>query len=282
MSERGASGDSGSNKRVFDGMASYSYKCIDSSEILHYFPASEVEHGVQCNIVKEKHPKIVGNATAGKKSSLPSMSNAAIAAAVKSITSSPTLSTKVTDFPRHQHNEFAVHNHIVKKLFEDRPGKALKKDVAYLKVSSMGKAFESYDREKNRLVMILPAYFELLRFFKTEYRMVLNRMESDYRSMMEGTDWFSLCPTISFRGPADTVFSTVLDSSNGFDLKLTMTNRLEMGKKNIVLHYTDESMGRLSLPGEVMEVLAKDMTFLEGLSNGEYKESSVAKKSRQY
>ena len=142
----------------------------------------------------------------------------------------------------------------------------------------MGKAFESYDREKNRLVMILPAYFELLRFFKTEYRMVLNRMESDYRSMMEGTDWFSLCPTISFRGPADTVFSTVLDSSNGFDLKLTMTNRLEMGKKNIVLHYTDESMGHMSLPGAVMEVLAKDMTFLKGLSNGEYKESSVAKK----
>jgi len=181
-------------------------------------------------------------------------------------------------------DEFAVHASLVKKLFEDRSGggKNLRRDVAYLQVSLPGKTFETYDREKYRLPITVNAYFEVLKFFKQEYRMVENRMEADYKTMMERKNWLSLCPSISFRGGADIEFKLPVDVSNSFTLNLVVRKVYETGKKCIFLEYSDASMGKIPLPATGMAELAKDHSFLSGLCNGDYKESMINKRSRQY
>lgn len=256
--------------------ATYTYRCIEATEVRHSVSSSEIECGVQCTILKERGTP----ATLQRKIS----SSAAVAAAVRSITASPSTSPpRPADIVlSDQNSEFSVHAHIVTKLFEDRPGKPMRRDLVYLKVSPCGKAFESYDRERNRLVMTLPAYLELLRFFKNEYRLVLNRMESDRRNMTKGKEWMPLISNVCFRGPADTVYNIVLDSSNSFCLNLTVTNRFDAGKKMIMLQYTDETMGQVGLPGPALEILAKDLSYIEGLVKGEYKEASLPKRNRQY
>lgn len=181
----------------------------------------------------------------------------------------------------HYLDEFVMHASLVKKLYEDRP-KQVRRDVAYLKVSQPGKSFDTYDREKYRLPMTMNAYFEVLKFFKQEYRMVENRMEADYKNMLERKEWLSVCPSIAFRGGADIEFKMPVDMSNGFTLDLVIRKSYESGKKSIYLEYSEPSMGKILLPGSVMEELSQDLSFLMGLCNGDYKETLIHKRSRQY
>lgn len=266
--------------------ASYTFNSIDADEIRHSVASSEVEQGVHCVIVREASMQASQKNNSSHQKQKSAMSSSALEAAVRSITMSPSSSGSAlpesSPKKKPQHNEFSVHAHIVRKLFEDRSGKSMRKDVAYLRVSPCGKAFESYDREKNRLVMTLSAYMELLKFFKSEYRLVCNRMDSDYKKMSERAEWISLCPSISFRGSADTTYSMVLDSSNTFCLMLIITHRFEHNRRSIMLQYTDDTMGQLSLPGSVMEEMASNQHYLESLAVGEYKEAANSKRSRQF
>jgi hypothetical protein len=317
---------SGSKKRSGDGTSSYSYSVIDTSEMIHFVPSSEVEFGFQACLMKNVPVGASGSGSSSNSNNSSSSSNnsstskmnamAALAAAVKSITEpvavSPGSKNRYTyqqQQQQQQHhnynystggagasgaqgdgssssstkNEFACHNDLVNLIFDDRPsGGNTSRDVAYLRVSNPGKAFETYDREKYKLPITMAAYFDLLKFFKTEWRMVESRIEMDHKNMLEKREWMSLCPTISFRGGANICFRTQLDSSNCFTLDLVIRKHYETGKRTVSLEYSEESMGKLIVPGPVLEQLAKDKDFLLGLSKGEYKEAPVTKRSRQY
>lgn len=316
-SSNGSSSKNGTKKRSGDGSASYSYSVIDTSEMLHFIPSSEVECGFQASLMKNV-PFGGSNGSSGSSGSSSASSSksnamAALAAAVKSITEPVTVSPGSKSrysLQQQQHhnynystggagvvvtigdgsgsstttkNEFTCHNEFVNLLFDDRPsGGNTSRDVAYLRVSSPGKAFETYDREKYKMPITMAAYFELLKFFKTEWRMVESRIEMDHKNMMDKREWLSLCPTISFRGGANICFKTQLDSSNCFTLDLVIRKNFETGKRTVSLEYSAENMGKLVVPGPVLEQLAKDKDFLVGLSKGEYKEAPVTKRSRQY
>lgn len=184
-------------------------------------------------------------------------------------------------------NEFVVHASQVKKLFEDRPattlaGKKDKRDIAYLKVCQPGKAFESYDREKYRLAMTVNAYFEVLKFFKNEYRRVENRMEDDYKNMIEERENLAFTPRVGFYGGADIEYRQPVDMTNTFQLDLVITKEFRSGKRSAKLAYSDESMGSILIPANAMEEMAEDLPFLVGLANGDYKENMIHKRARQY
>lgn len=185
-------------KRQYCGTASYSYKLKDACEVLHFIQSSEKEYGVQCNIIRETKNKGSHSYTTTEPSKSPS---AALAEAVESICS-PTTSGLKNDYKNivtqqspsynisqsvcQQNKEFAVHSNIAKTLFEERQGgHKVRRDVAYLRVTSPGKAFETYEKEKQKIAMTVSAYLELLRFFKSEYRLLENRMEHDYKKMLE-------------------------------------------------------------------------------------------------
>lgn len=263
--------EKGHTKRQYEGSATYTYKLKDASELLHFIASSEVEYGVQCSMIKE------------------SKSTAAVSSAVKSITSPNSSALKneykalVDPSPPVHHKEFLVHSSLVNTLFEDRPGGGnVHRDVAYLRVSSPGRAFEPYDKEKNKLAITLSAYLKLLNFFKSEYHLVENRMESDYKNMLEKKQWLPLGPTISFRGAANIEFKLILDHSNAFNLELVIVRKFDYGgKRSIYLQYTDASMGRISLPGTVMVELSRDLPYISSLLDGEYKEAMDVKRSRQ-
>lgn len=263
--------EKGPTKRQYEGSASYTYKLRDASELLHFIASSEVEYGVQCSMIKE------------------SRSTPAVSSAVKSITS-PNSSAQKNEYKALvaptsplRHKEFSAHSSLVKTLFEDRPGSGnVHRDVAYLRVSPPGKAFEPYDKEKNKLAITVNAYLKLLQFFKSEYHLVDNRMESDYKNMLEKKQWLPLGPTISFKGGADIEFKLILDHSNAFNLELVIVKKFDYGgKRSIYLQYTDTSMGRISLPGSVMVELSKDLPYISSLLDGEYKEAMDVKRSRQ-
>lgn len=254
--------------------SSYRYKIQEANEFIHSVPSSECEFGVKCSIVKD----------------VPDTSPI-VAAAVKSILSPKSTAAKNeykallpnSQSPVHS-KEFACHSGTVKLLFEDRPGgNNNKRDMAYVCVSAPGKSFDSYEKETHKIAMTVPAYLELLKFFKTEFRLVDNHIESDYKKMTEKKDCLTLQKNISFKGKADIEFRQCLDQSNAFNLDLIITKFSSNGKKTVTLQYTDKAMGRLTIPALVMEEMGQDLpSIVSYLEEGfEYKESPVSKKQRQ-
>ncbi len=242
---------------------SYTYKLRDASQLLHSLPSSQNEYGVQCCMIREG-PMSVEDA-------------------VKSITS-PTSSTSKREYRAlvtpsaspAPHQEFSAHTSLVKTLFDNK-----RRDVAYLRVCPPGKAFETYDKEKHKLAITIRAYLDLLRFFKSEYHLVCKRMEQDRKHMLDKTEWLPLLPTLSFKGGADIDYRLPLDQANAFDLELVIKKKFDATHKTITLQYTDEKMGYIVLPGTVMEILSKDLPFITSFLDGEYKEGSSSKRSRQ-
>lgn len=169
------------------------------------------------------------------------------------------------------------HCSVVKTLFEERPTYC--KDVVFLHVVSPGKAFEKFDQEKYKLVLVARAYFKLLDFFQSEWPMLQKRMESDYQLCKARKDWISLEPGYSFRGASEIVYTNPLDTTNSFALELVVTKRIDNGKTNISLSYTDEKMGSLHLPPQPMVQLAQGRSYLHSIYN--YKKGVPSKKSRQ-
>ena len=70
-----------------------------------------------------------------------------------------------------------------------------------------------------------------------------------------------------------------MDATNNFALNLVITRSFDTGKTNMLLGYTDESLGFIHLPSQAMTELAKELPYLKSLH--EYKEALVTKRSRQ-
>lgn len=252
----------------------YRYKIRNASELIHCIPSSEVECGVRCSIIRAC-----------------ASSSPTVAAAVKSIVSPKSTALKneykalVPNAQSPQHTkEFACSDETVRLLFEDRPGgNNVRQDMAYLKVSSPGRIFDTYEKEKQKIPITLSAYLELLKFFKMEYRLVDNHMESDFKKMNEQKECLTLRQNFSFKGKADIEFKQCLDQSNAFNLDLLMTKCSDTGKKTVTLQYTNKAMGRLTLPPKVMEEMGQDLPYLLSfLEDGfDYKELQESKKTRQ-
>jgi len=175
--------------------------------------------------------------------------------------------------------EYTIQNYpCVKSVYENRPQGSLK-DVAFMHVASPGKAFERFDQEKYKIVMTSKAYFNLLNFFHSEWSLVVKRIESDYQDIKSKKEWITLCPTMSFRGMADIVYKLPLDDTNSLALNLVVTKRVDNGKTNIALTYTDETLGSIHLPPGPMVHLAQDKEYIVKVFD--YKEPVVTKRSRQ-
>lgn len=169
------------------------------------------------------------------------------------------------------------HASVIKALFENRPNYC--KDVAFLHVAIPGKAFEKFDQEKYKIMITPKAYFKLLEFFQSEWPLLQKRLESDYQICKVQRDWLAIDPTITFRGPADVVYSQPLDATNTFALELVVSKRINSGKTNITLSYTDEKMGSTHLPPQPLVYLSQGRTYLHSLYD--YKEGVAVKRSRQ-
>lgn len=174
------------------------------------------------------------------------------------------------------------HFNIIKTLYEGRPAAASQqcnKDVAFLHVSQPGKTFEKFDQEKYKLALVPKAYFKVLEFFQSEWPMVYNRIESDFLNIRGRKEWYNVTPSISFRGPADVQFTLIVDSTDHIELALKVTKSHDLGKTNISLCYTDDTMGSIHLPPLTMVKMAQERAALSTLYY--YKEPPSSKKSRQ-
>lgn len=151
--------------------------------------------------------------------------------------------------------------------------------LVFMHVASPGKAFEVFEHEKYKIVIVADAYFKLLQFFHSDWPLVLKRVESDYLDMKTDVEWIGLKPSISFRGPADIIYRLPLDETSEFRLDLVVTRREDTGKTQISLVYTDATLGYLNLPPEPMMRLAEDHASLLSLCG--YKETLCIKTSSQ-
>lgn len=172
-------------------------------------------------------------------------------------------------------DQFKIHTNVVKKLFvENAP-----RDVVFMQVSFPGKAFELYDKEKNKLPITLKAYIELLKFFANDYERILSRSEGDSHVMTGHKKWLSLSPTISFRGPADICFKKTLERGIHQDLDLYFEKKQGIGRRSVTLRYSNSDMGILYIHPPAIMHLAKDLDTISGLQN--YIGAPMPKKSRQ-
>lgn len=177
--------------------------------------------------------------------------------------------SKAKDYAGHYYSS-------IKTLCENRP----LRDICFLHVTVPGKAFETFEKEKYKIVLLAKAYFKLLEFFQTEWLPLQNRMESDYQNIKSRKDWIKLTSFLSFQGEANIVYKLPLDVlTNSTTLDLIITKRGENGKTNISLIYSDESMGSLHLPLQPMLQFAQHLNYVSTVFS--YKEPVSIKRSRQ-
>ena len=67
------------------------------------------------------------------------------------------------------------HLNVVKCLFENRISHS-PKDVAFIQVAPPAKAFEKFDAEKYKIIIVADAYFKLLQFFNSDWPLVRKRL----------------------------------------------------------------------------------------------------------
>lgn len=169
----------------------------------------------------------------------------------------------------------SLHN-IVKSVCENRPCK----DVCFLHVAIPGKAFESFDKEKHKLVLLAKPYFKLLEFFANEWQPLVTRMEADHANIKARKDWIKLTSFLSFQGDANIIYKLPLDTlPNSVTLDLVCIKKGDSGKTSITLSYSDESLGSISLPLPSMMHCSQQGNYVSGLYN--YKEPVLSKRSRQ-
>lgn len=171
----------------------------------------------------------------------------------------------------------AQHSNIFSVLFEGRTQNT--KDVAFLHVASPGKAFGHFDKEKYKIALLPKAYFNVLEFFKTEWPLVFQHMETDYQAAKVKKEWIWYSPTINIRNPGHITFQKIIDSAGPLKLTLQITKNVKIGKTNISLFYSDETMGSIQLPPLTMVNMANDLASLNSLYH--YKDEVPSKKSRQ-
>ena len=170
---------------------------------------------------------------------------------------------------------FKSQSRLVNKLFaEDEP-----RDVVFMQLTAPGKAFETYEKEKNKLAISLKAYCELLNFFASDYALLKSRMDGDIHIMSQGQQWLSMMPSMTFRNPANICFRKTLVKNIHYTLDLYIECRAGVGKKTATLRYSNEDLGILYINPQVLVHLAKDRTIISGLQT--YKGGPLAKKSRQ-
>lgn len=172
-------------------------------------------------------------------------------------------------------DQYKIHTHLVNKLFvENAP-----RDVVFMQMAGPGKAFEPYDKEKNKLPITLKAYIEVLKFFANDYERVLSRSEGDIHAMAMQTKWLSLSPSITFRGPADICFKKTLEKGLHQNLELYFEKKQSTGRRSVTLRYTNKDMGVLYIHPPAIVHLAQDLDIISGLQN--YIGAPISKKSRQ-
>lgn len=167
---------------------------------------------------------------------------------------------------------------VAMQMYENRLG-FTPKDFVFIQVAAPNNSFQSFDAEKYKLIITASAYFKLLEFFSSEWAHVQKRFDSDYGDLKSNSEWISLNPGISFRGPADIYYKLPLDTTNTFSLDLAVTKRMDSGKVTVSLNYTDPKLGCLALPIGPMLQLTQDYAYLKSLYD--YKEPLATKKSRQ-
>lgn len=170
---------------------------------------------------------------------------------------------------------FKIHSQIVNRLFtENEP-----RDVVFMQVALPGKAFELYNKERQKMVITLKAYIELLKYFATDYPLVFKRIEADTNVMAVGRQWLSQTPSFTFTGPANITAKKTLVRDIHYNLDIWIERRHDLGKRCATLRYSNEDLGVLYVHPQALLFLAQEIDLISGLQN--YKGAPVAKKSRQ-
>lgn len=167
----------------------------------------------------------------------------------------------------------AQHLNVAKTIASGKPCK----DIVFIHIAMPGKAFEPFDMEKNKLIIPVKAYFKLLEFFQNEAEAVLNRLEAEASAMQTKKTWITVEPGLSFRGIADVIATLQLDSGSSYSLDLVLTRRLDLNITQVVLGYSDHTLGLVGLPIPPMMQLASRHSAVHKY----YKETVSSKKSRQ-
>lgn len=173
--------------------------------------------------------------------------------------------------------EFLTHAPIIDLLYADKPDAA--RDVVFLQVSPPGKTFAKYSEDKHKLCMTLGAYLDLLKFFRNDYTKMSKKMDTDMKLMGNKSDWLSLNPFISFRGPADIYFKLVLETTPHHTFELTITKEYDTGNLLARLVYSEDKMGSISLPLATIKTMSRDLPTINDLVD--YKETGPNKRQRQ-
>ena len=188
---------------------------------------------------------------------------------------------KVTIIRNLQHHkvssQFAIHAHIVDKIFEDRGDDP--RNVAYVQVCPPGNKFLPYDKEKIRMVYSVEAFLNILRVFRAEFDAWELKVEEMKRRMDTAKEKITYDGCISFKGPAEMYLMAIVEESSSYQLKLDFIYKHAMNKKHCIIHYTIPEYETLNLPPLPIYQLTINLDQITKILM--YKESTPGKRRRQ-
>lgn len=170
---------------------------------------------------------------------------------------------------------FAKSAHTVDQLFAERP--TFPKDVALLQISQPATVFTTYNEESQTFAMTIAAYLKVLEFFRSDFHLVMKRMDSDVARLKDQVEWVTLTPTIQTTTVLNIVYKNTVDVCNNFNLELIVLRSIETNRTQTLLKYSDDTMGSVVLPYLTMINTCKDRPVLTNLLD--YKDNGSRKRS---
>lgn len=171
--------------------------------------------------------------------------------------------------------QFIKSNHTIDQMFAERP--TFPKDVAFIQICPPATVFSTYQEEVNTFALTIAAYLKVLEVFRSDFHLVMKRMDSDVAKIKDQSDWVKLTATIQTSTVSNIVYKNSVDLANNFNLELIIIRNVETNRTQACLKYSEESMGSCILPTLTMANLCKDRPVLTNLLD--YKDTASRKRS---
>lgn len=181
--------------------------------------------------------------------------------------------------PNYLPDELVCEKKTADHLFRETPEE--KRNMVFLQFCPPGHPFLPYDKEKERIVLTVPAFLSLLRVFRNcNFQRWEQEMDQLKRRVDEAKEMFKISPLLSFSGAGDVVLAGTLQERNHTLVLETTWKYQELERKCLVLSYANLKDSRpANLCVEGLAKVGKEYDRLEELLD--YKEGRPRKRARQ-
>lgn len=175
-----------------------------------------------------------------------------------------------TPFPKQFQEETDTINLLYKENKTDL------RNVVFLQISQPNEDFVTYDKQKDKFVMRLSSFINLIKAYESCYPYWQDKIANLRKEMEEGNKHFVLTYPLTFSGPADMYFLVTIHEK----MFLELIHKFVEKKEFLILTYKNIQGSRvLNLTNYLMDKIKANLDLL--LQNTRYKNTPNRKRPHQ-